>query len=103
MGPAQSVNQGGGTAFGHASNGELLVATEKTDMNAPVQPGDTRVSFTQFTSSGLFHHVDNSYRTEGELADTDPAEYARLMEKKQLRREEGLQIYSTVDEFANTE
>jgi hypothetical protein len=82
---------------------ELLVATEKTDMNAPVQPGDTRVSFTQFTSGGLFHYVHNSYRTEGELADTDPAEYARLVEKKQSRREEGLQIYSTVDEFANTE
>ncbi|KAJ7878588.1 hypothetical protein B0H14DRAFT_3858815 [Mycena olivaceomarginata] len=82
---------------------KLLVATEKTDMNAPVQPGDTQVSFTQFTSGGLFHHVDNSYWTEGELADTDPAEYARLMEKKQLQREEGLQIYSTVDEFANTE
>ncbi|KAJ7823214.1 hypothetical protein B0H14DRAFT_3470192 [Mycena olivaceomarginata] len=82
---------------------ELLVTTEKTDMNAPVQPGDKQVSFTQFTSGGLFHYVDNSYWTEGELADTDPAEYARLMEKKQSRWEEGLQIYSTVDEIENTE
>jgi hypothetical protein len=40
---------------------------------------------------------------EGELAAADPAEYARLMEKKQSRWEEGLQMYSTVDELVSTE
>ncbi|KAJ7792122.1 hypothetical protein B0H14DRAFT_3094302 [Mycena olivaceomarginata] len=66
-------------------------------------PGDTRASFTQFTAGGLFRYVDNGYRTEGELAEEDPAEYARLVEKKQSRWEEGLALFSTVDELVASE
>jgi hypothetical protein len=81
----------------------LIPSATLSHSNIPVQPGDTRASFTQFTPGGLFRYVDNSYRTEGELADADPAEYARLMEKKQLRWEKGLHMYSTVDELVKTE
>ncbi|KAJ7790911.1 hypothetical protein B0H14DRAFT_3501152 [Mycena olivaceomarginata] len=81
----------------------LIPSATLSHANIPVQVGDTRVSFTQFTAGGLFRYVDNGYRTEGELADADPAEYARLMEKKQSRWEQGLQMYSTVDELVKTE
>ncbi|KAJ7857275.1 hypothetical protein B0H14DRAFT_3085238 [Mycena olivaceomarginata] len=81
----------------------LIPSATLSHANIPVQSGDTRASFTQFTPGGLFRYVDNGYRTEGELADTDPAEYARLVEKKQSRWEEGLQMYSTVDELVQNE
>ncbi|KAJ7310667.1 hypothetical protein DFH08DRAFT_718702, partial [Mycena albidolilacea] len=68
----------------------LIPSATLSHANIPVQAGDTRVSFTQFISGGLFRYVDNGYRMEGELADADPAEYTRLMEKKQLQWENGL-------------
>ncbi|KAJ7894459.1 hypothetical protein B0H14DRAFT_2334379, partial [Mycena olivaceomarginata] len=81
----------------------LIPSATLSHANVPVQAGDTRVPFTQFTSGRLFRYIDNGYRTEGKLADADPAEYARLMEKKQSRWEEGLQMYSTVDELVKTD
>jgi hypothetical protein len=81
----------------------LIPSATLAHSNIPVQPGNTRASFTQFTAGGLFRYVDNGYRTEGELAEEDPAEYACLVEKKQSRWEEGLALFSTVDELVASE
>ncbi|KAJ7728795.1 hypothetical protein B0H14DRAFT_2640593 [Mycena olivaceomarginata] len=77
----------------------LIPSTTLSHSNVPVQPGDTRVSFTQFTSGGLFRYVDNGCQTQGDLAEADPAEYPRLVQKKQSRWEMGLQMFSVIDEL----
>ncbi|KAJ7862608.1 hypothetical protein B0H14DRAFT_3863084 [Mycena olivaceomarginata] len=79
----------------------LIPSATLSHSNVPVQPGDTQASFTQFTSGGLFRYVDNGYRTEGEVAEADPEEYARLVEEKQSRWEMGLEMFSTIDEVVN--
>ncbi|KAJ7859048.1 hypothetical protein B0H14DRAFT_3085015 [Mycena olivaceomarginata] len=81
----------------------LIPSTTLSHSNVPVQPGDTRVSFTQFTSGGLFRYVDNGCQTQGDLAEADPAEYPRLVQKKQSRWEMGLQMFSVIDELVNHE
>ncbi|KAJ7236134.1 hypothetical protein C8J57DRAFT_1194408 [Mycena rebaudengoi] len=48
----------------------LLPSTTICHSNLPVQPGDKRSSFTQYTAGGLMRYVDNSFRTERELAET---------------------------------
>jgi hypothetical protein len=68
----------------------LIPSATLSHSNVPVQPGDIQASFTQFTSGGLFRYVDNGYRTEGEVAEAAPEEYARLVEEKQSRWEMGL-------------
>ncbi|KAJ7726080.1 hypothetical protein B0H14DRAFT_3620326 [Mycena olivaceomarginata] len=81
----------------------LIPSATLSHSNVPVQSGDTRASFTQFTSGGLFRYVDNGYRTEGEVAEADPEEHARLAEEKQRWWEMGLEMFSTVDEILNNQ
>ncbi|KAF7326884.1 hypothetical protein MVEN_02582300 [Mycena venus] len=52
-----------------------------------------------YTGGGLFRYVDNGFRTERELAEQDPEEYARVCEQKAGRWEMGLRLLSTVDEL----
>ncbi|KAJ7680001.1 hypothetical protein B0H14DRAFT_3535987 [Mycena olivaceomarginata] len=46
----------------------LLPSATVAHSNVPVQAGDERVSFTQFTAGGLFRFVDYGFRTEAGLA-----------------------------------
>ncbi|KAK6992243.1 hypothetical protein R3P38DRAFT_3331378 [Favolaschia claudopus] len=55
--------------------------------NIPVQDGDERVSFTQFTAG------------DKKVAEDGPEEYVRLLEFRQGRWERGLQLFSTVEEM----
>ncbi|KAJ7028796.1 hypothetical protein C8F04DRAFT_963568, partial [Mycena alexandri] len=77
----------------------LLPSATITHSNLPVQPGDARASFTQYTGGGLMRFVDNGFRTEAELLAEDPAEYERLAALKDTRWEMGLALLSTVDEL----
>ncbi|KAJ7894414.1 hypothetical protein B0H14DRAFT_2559198 [Mycena olivaceomarginata] len=77
----------------------LLPSATLTHSNTPVEDGDKRISFTQFTSGGLFRWMDNGRRTDKQLRREDPAEYSRLLAKRELRWEEGLSYFSTVDEL----
>ncbi|KAJ7756543.1 hypothetical protein B0H14DRAFT_2404706 [Mycena olivaceomarginata] len=70
--------------------------------NLPVGPAEHRASFTQYTGGGLFRYVDNGFRTERELAEEDPDEYARVCEQKAGRWEMGLGLLSTVDELLDS-
>ncbi|KAJ7166568.1 hypothetical protein C8R43DRAFT_877950 [Mycena crocata] len=77
----------------------LIPSATLEHSNVPVQAGDGRVSFTQFTAGGLMRFVDNGFRTESALAAEDPAEHARLVELKSSRWEMGLGLFSTLDEL----
>ncbi|KAJ7149013.1 hypothetical protein C8R43DRAFT_1128776 [Mycena crocata] len=71
--------------------------------NVPVRAGEERLSFTQFTAGGLMRFVDNGFRTQAELEQEDPAEYARMMALKASRWEMGLGLLSTSDELLEVE
>ncbi|KAJ6552583.1 hypothetical protein DFH09DRAFT_1319034 [Mycena vulgaris] len=79
----------------------LLPSATIAHSNVPVQDNEQRASFTQFSAGGIFRYVDNGCRTEKELEEEDPAEYARLMALKAARWQEGLNMYSTMDELLN--
>ncbi|KAJ7713650.1 hypothetical protein B0H14DRAFT_2413748, partial [Mycena olivaceomarginata] len=79
----------------------LLPSATIVHSNIPVQDGDERVSFTQFTAGGLFRYIDHGFRTQAELAAEDPVEYERQREE---RWRKGLGLFSTVEELiANLE
>ncbi|KAJ7695826.1 hypothetical protein B0H14DRAFT_3529964 [Mycena olivaceomarginata] len=73
----------------------LIPSTTITHSNLPVGPAEHRASFTQYTGGGLFRYVDNGFRTERELTEEDPDEYARVCEQKAGRWEMGLGLLST--------
>ncbi|KAJ7886596.1 hypothetical protein B0H14DRAFT_3082162 [Mycena olivaceomarginata] len=77
----------------------LLPSATITHSSIPVQPGEERASFTQYTAGGLIRYADNGFRTEKELEAQDAPEYARLMTLKSSRWEMGLAMLSTVDEL----
>ncbi|KAJ6473442.1 hypothetical protein C8R47DRAFT_987457 [Mycena vitilis] len=81
----------------------LLPSATIAHSNVPVQDGDARASFTQFTAGGLMRYVDNGFRTEEALEMEDPEEFARLAALKGTRWEMGLGLFSTVDELLASE
>ncbi|KAJ6599944.1 hypothetical protein DFH09DRAFT_1303296 [Mycena vulgaris] len=77
----------------------LLPSATIAHSNIPVQAGDRRASFTQYTPGGLIRYIDNGFRTEGDLESEDPAEYERLRRQKETRWEMGIGLFSTVKEL----
>ncbi|KAJ7202707.1 hypothetical protein B0H12DRAFT_1206336 [Mycena haematopus] len=77
----------------------LLPSATVAHSNIPVANDEERISFTQFTAGGLFRFVDNGFRTQEQLAAQDPEEYTRLMRLKDSRWEDGLRMFSTVEEL----
>ncbi|KAJ7172954.1 hypothetical protein C8R43DRAFT_873833 [Mycena crocata] len=77
----------------------LIPSATINHSNIPVQDGDKRVSFTQFTAGGLMRFVDNGFQTEAELEAADPVEYARVVAMKDTRWEMGVNLFSTMDEL----
>ncbi|KAJ7858437.1 hypothetical protein B0H13DRAFT_1640464 [Mycena leptocephala] len=80
----------------------LLPSATIAHSNIPVEKDEERISFTQYSAGGLFRYVDNGMRTQEQLAAQDPVEYERLMELKESRWEEGLKLFSTVEELLDT-
>jgi hypothetical protein len=77
----------------------LLPSATIAHSNIPVDEGDERISFTQFTAGGLFRYMDNGFRTQAEFAAEDPLAYAKAMDARESRWAEGLALYSTVEEL----
>ncbi|KAJ7271366.1 hypothetical protein B0H12DRAFT_1200301 [Mycena haematopus] len=77
----------------------LLPSATIAHSNVPVRDHEERASFTQFTAGNLFRFVDNGFRTQDQLSAADPAEFARLMKLKESRWEDGLRLFSTVEEM----
>ncbi|KAJ7472627.1 hypothetical protein FB451DRAFT_1134182 [Mycena latifolia] len=82
-------------------HGALILVPSATiaHSNVPVQAGDARISFTQFTAGGLIRYVDNGFRTDRRLEEDDPCEFKRLAELKHSRWLMGLGLLSTLDEL----
>ncbi|KAJ6547649.1 hypothetical protein B0H19DRAFT_954998, partial [Mycena capillaripes] len=72
----------------------LLPSATIAHSNVPVQEGEERVSFTQFSAGGIFRY----FQTVEELQ-ADAEEYARVMAAKASRWEDGLSLLSTLDEL----
>ncbi|KAJ7704645.1 hypothetical protein B0H14DRAFT_2193943, partial [Mycena olivaceomarginata] len=77
----------------------LLPSATISHSNVPVQKGDTRVSFTQFTAGGLMRYVDNGCCSSEELRAQDPERFERLAAERDGRWEMGLGLLSTMDEL----
>ncbi|KAF8194879.1 hypothetical protein K438DRAFT_1587647 [Mycena galopus ATCC 62051] len=78
----------------------LLPSATIAHSNVPVQPGEERASFTQFSAGGVFRYVDNNFKTAEELREDDPKEYEHMMALKAARWEHGLNLLSTLDELS---
>ncbi|KAJ6470197.1 hypothetical protein C8R47DRAFT_988907, partial [Mycena vitilis] len=68
----------------------LLPSAIIAHSNVPVQAGDRRASFTQYTAGGIIRYVGNGFRTEKELAEEDAEEYEHRCDLKNTRWEMGL-------------
>ncbi|KAF8173039.1 hypothetical protein K438DRAFT_1772466 [Mycena galopus ATCC 62051] len=73
----------------------LLPSATIAHSNVPVQAGEERASFTQFSAGGIFRYVDNGFRTIDELQAADPDEYGRMMALKASRWERGLGLLNS--------
>ncbi|PPR01535.1 hypothetical protein CVT26_015140 [Gymnopilus dilepis] len=68
--------------------------------NTRIQPGETRFSFTQYSSGGIFRWVDNGYKTvDAYMSDLDAEEKERVLAQLAKQLEHGLSLYSTLDEL----
>ncbi|KAJ7018840.1 hypothetical protein C8F04DRAFT_976580, partial [Mycena alexandri] len=81
----------------------LLPSATIAHSNIPVQEGEERVSFTQFSAGGIFRYVDNGCNTVEGFEQADPKEYEQVMARMASRWQEGLNLLSTVDELVTPE
>lgn len=70
--------------------------------NTPIQKGEERYSFTQYTAGGLFRWVDHGFQKEDEYHSSLSKEEA-VEEEVAMRRRwtMGLGLFSTLDELKN--
>lgn len=80
----------------------LIPSAMITHSNTPIQPGETRTSFTQFCAGALFRFVDNGFRMEADLGKEDPGGYQRMLEQKQGHWEMGLGLLSRLGDLVNS-
>jgi hypothetical protein len=68
--------------------------------NIPIQKGEERYSFTQYTAGGLFRWVDHGFQKEGDYHSSLSKEEA-IEEEGAMRRRwtMGLGLFSTLDEL----
>ncbi|PPR06239.1 hypothetical protein CVT24_000895, partial [Panaeolus cyanescens] len=67
--------------------------------NTPLQPGERRMSFTQFCAGSIFRFIENGFRTEKQLKKDDKKMYEEMMRAKEGRREMGIGLWSTLNEL----
>lgn len=78
----------------------LLPSSVVTHSNTPIQPGETRYSFTQFTAGGTIRWVDYGFQTAtdffDQLLEQDlEAERAKASQRLSM----GLSIFSKLNEL----
>ncbi|KAF8178794.1 hypothetical protein K438DRAFT_1977629 [Mycena galopus ATCC 62051] len=56
----------------------LLPSATIAHSNVPVQAGEERASFTQFSAGGIFRYIDNGFRTVEGLQEEDPEGYGQM-------------------------
>lgn len=69
--------------------------------NTPICSGETRYSYTQYTSAHLFRWVDNGFMTDTACtAAASKEEKLWRKERREARWARGIRMLSAVDEFA---
>jgi hypothetical protein len=68
-----------------------------THSNIPTNAIETRLSFTQYCSGEIFRHIENGFRTDGDLKKNDPAILLFREDARKTRIEEGYQMFSKMD------
>ncbi|THU79338.1 hypothetical protein K435DRAFT_697978, partial [Dendrothele bispora CBS 962.96] len=67
--------------------------------NIPVQNGETRYSFVQYSAAGLFRWVYNGFKTDAEWESTStPGERVQRDEERRRRWEDGVRMFSNWSE-----
>lgn len=79
----------------------LIPSACMTHSNIPIQPGESQVSFTQYTAGGIFRWIDNGCQLENDLKKKDLKEFERLEVLKDSRWEKGLALFSTIEEIVS--
>ncbi len=67
--------------------------------NVPIQPHETRASFTQFAAGGLFRYADYGHRTEAEFKEQDLEGWKRMKEGRKMAWQAAVGNYSRYDEL----
>ncbi|KAJ7090075.1 hypothetical protein C8R43DRAFT_964859 [Mycena crocata] len=68
--------------------------------NVDIRPHERRASFAQYTAGGLFRWVRNGFKTDEAFEMTaSPDEMAARAEENGSRWEEGLKMFSTIDDL----
>lgn len=68
--------------------------------NLPIQPQETRYSFTQYAAGGLFRWVERGFQKEGSYTKgLSAAERAAEQVRRATRKDFGLSLFSTMNEL----
>lgn len=77
----------------------LIPSSCLTHSNTATKLGEWRASFTQYTAGGVFRWVENGFCTDGRLQSKDKAKFSEVMERRKKRWENGLEMFSTLEEL----
>jgi hypothetical protein len=77
----------------------LLPSATLRHSNLPIQPHETRVSFTQYVAGGIFRWVEYGFKTGVTLKAVDKLEMMRLDDEQGLRWKQGLEKFSKLEEL----
>jgi hypothetical protein len=64
--------------------------------NVPIQPGESRSSFTQFTPGHLFRYIENGCKKDGDLT---KEEAGAMEEKRKTRWLNGIKLWSKLSDL----
>lgn len=77
----------------------LIPSSCLTHSNTPIQPGERRASFTQYTAGGVFRWVENGFRTDKHLLQHDRGRHDTIIEQRKQNWVNGLALFSTLEEL----
>lgn len=78
----------------------LLPSAAIAHSNTPIQPGERRCSFTQFTAGGLFRWAAHGNQKDSEyFSDKTAEDMARIAAENEARCKLGLSLFSTFEEI----
>lgn len=67
--------------------------------NTPIQDGESRLSFIQYSAGGLIRWVNHGFRTEEKLRTDDPEAWKEMQLNKGARAAWALGLFSNYDEL----
>jgi hypothetical protein len=78
----------------------LLPSAIISHSNTPIQRGETRSSFVQYSAGGLFRWVDNQFMRKNDFAaQASDAEKLAQAERAKTRWQDGIGMFSIIDDL----